>query len=91
MGELVLWRERRLSEVEVTEIDSVGELLTFGVFSDDREGAAMMKGGGDVETILTTEVPRCTLASLGMNDNAEAKGADGSGVIIEATTEIFPG
>ena len=91
VDELVLGRERRLSEVGVAELNSVGELMALGVFSNDREGAVMMKGGADVEAVLATEVQRCALAGLCMDKNAAAEGADGSGVVIEAAIEIFPG
>ena len=91
MEEFVLGRERRLSEVGVAELDSVGELLAFGVSSDDGEGAIMMEGRTDVKTILAAEVPRSALAGLCMDKDAAAKGANGSGIIIEGAVEIFPG
>ena len=91
MEEFVLGRERRLSEVGVAELDSVGEFLALGVFSDDGEGAIMMEGGTNVKTIFAAEVPRGALAGLCMDKDAATKGANGSGIIIEGAVEIFPG
>ena len=89
--ELVLGRERRLGEVGVAELNSVGELLALGVFSDDREGAIMMEGGTNVKIILAAEVPRGALAGLCMDKNTATEGANGSSIVIEATIKIFPG
>ena len=77
MEELVLGRERRLSEVGVAELNSVGELLALGVFSDDGEGAIMMEGGANVKTILAAEVPIGALDGLCMDENAATEGAMG--------------
>ena len=91
MDELVFWSERRLSEVGVAELNNVRELLALGVFSDDEEGAVMMKDRANIEAVIAMEVPRCTLAGLGMDENVAAEGPDGSGVVIEAAIKIFPG
>ena len=91
MEELVLGRERRLSEVGVAELNSVRELLALGVFSDDGEGAIMMEGGANVKTILAAEVPRGGLAGLCMDEDAATEGANGSSIVIEGAIKIFPG
>ena len=91
MEELVLGRERRLSEIGVAELNSVRELLAIGVFSDVEEGAIMMEGGTNVKTILAAEVPRGALGGLCMDKDAATKGANGSGIVIEGAIKIFLG
>ena len=50
----------------------------------------MIQSGVNVEAVLTVEVPTYTYTGFGMDENASVKGADGSGIVVEATIEIIP-
>ena len=40
----------------MSEIDGVGEILTLGIFCNDREGAVVLERRANVKTILAAEV-----------------------------------
>ena len=51
----------------MVELNGVRGKLVLGVLHGDQEGAVVMEGGADGETILKAEVPRRMLAGFGMN------------------------
>ena len=63
----------------------------LGVLSDDGEGVVLMKSGANVEAVFSAEVPRCTFAGFGMDENSAAEVGNGGDVIVEATIKVLPG
>ena len=91
VDDAILRRDGGLCQVEMAELDCIGEEGGLGLAIHEMITTVVVEGRVNVEGFARAKLPRLTVVWFGVDEDLAPERSDRSGVIIVGAMEVLPG